>query len=179
MSKKLIEFLFLKILIFILILLITSCLESSRRYWSLDNFQEIHTIMPNTGKKEVSFDFLCLTTSDNYKIELFFPDVKFKRYHAYSVKDSILKALDGFSLEIYNMETDKLVDKRTIDYEKQGHRENFFLEGTILSLPLISGLSVKDGKPYNLKIVVPPKRYEDDRINNIILGGGTAPPVFP
>lgn len=176
MLKTLKQIIFPSIFIFFILFLCVTC---SSEYWGLNNFQKILTLEQRSEQDKIEINFISNLTSDNYKIELFYPDIQFERYHAFSIKDSILQSLDGFILEVYDPAKNILLNKRIIDYKNQGHRENFFLEGKVLTLPLITKLSVFAHKTYKLKLIIPPRKYFDKRINNPILGGGVSPPASP
>ena len=147
--------------------------------WRMKNFQQLAQIKQEETTTNVVINFSPKVSTDEYGLSLYFPDVKFEPYKAFGIKDSILQALDGFNIKLYEKGNDNLIAEKEINYKRDGHRANFFLEADILQLGVSGRLTVDRSKSYKIEMTIPPKKYNDKSLETVILGGGQPPDVYP
>ncbi|MCZ2224816.1 MAG: hypothetical protein LC122_14435 [Chitinophagales bacterium] len=166
----------LLILALITFIFIAKCSNQSEQY-SMEQIQFEKRLDNIRHQNQFEFTFISDVTTNDLLIDIFFPKINFERFNSYNVKDSILKSLDGFEIILIDLQDNNIILKKEINYIKDGHSKNVFLEGKILSLNLGARLQIKKGSEYSIKLK---KFSKDDKIlKEVVLVGGLPATVFP
>ncbi len=174
-TKKIIKYFTMILSLSLLSLMNCNNYESK---WGLNNFHSLIEVEQKKVAKQYDLEFSPTLSSNKFIISLFFPNIEFKRFKSFEIKDSILQSLNGMEVKIYEKGNDSLIIERKIDYLKDGHRKNIFREREILDLPILVNIKLDEQKKYRFELIIPP-RIHSDLTKNIIIGIGTSATIFP
>lgn len=166
------------ILILVVALSYNNCSNHSDRY-SMEQIQFERKLNLLFDQNIFEFSFTSEITTKRFLIDLFFPSIYFERFNSDNIKDSILKSLDGLEMAIVDLTENRLILKKEINYFRDGHRNNDFLEGKILSLNLAARLQINGGHLYSIKLFRKIENTSKEIIKDAILIGGLPSMVLP